>query len=206
MKPRIGIDLDNTIVSYDQLMHKLARHHGWIGPDVRESKKSVRDAVRKLPDGHVTWQKLQGEAYGPRMKEASIIPGVREFFQRCREGGVDVSIVSHKTEFAAYDPTGTNLRQASLDWLRNHKIPGRHGSHAVPRNIYFESTRREKIERIVSLQCTHFIDDLEETFLEDYFPRSVVKILYDPHGYDTIPADALLMTSWHQITRHFFRS
>ena len=206
MKPRIGIDLDNTIVSYDQLMHTLARQHGWIGSDVRQSKRHVRDALRKLPDGEISWQKLQGEAYGPHMKEASLIPGVREFFQRCRTGEVDVSIVSHKTEFAAYDPTGTNLREVSLDWLRNHKILGGHGSDAEPPNICFESTRREKIERIVSLQCTHFIDDLEETFLDDSFPESVVKILYDPHGHDTILADALLMTSWHQITRHFFGS
>ena len=32
-------------------------------------------------------------------------------------------------------------------------------------SVYFEMTREEKVKRIESLQCTHFIDDLEEIFL-----------------------------------------
>jgi hypothetical protein len=206
MTPRIGVDLDNTIVSYDALMHGLALQRSWIGPDVRKSKKDIRDAILNLPEGDIKWQTLQGEVYGPCMKEALVIPGVREFFQRCGEGGVDFYIISHKTEFANYDQTCTNLRQASLDWLKKNKILDRHNSHAFPANIYFESTRREKIGRIATLQCTHFIDDLEETFLEDYFPQGVEKILYNPHGHDTILTDARILTSWYQITHHIFGS
>ena len=49
------------------------------------------------------------------------------------------------------------------------------------KDIFFEPTRREKINRITSLKCTDFIDDLQETFLDERFPKSVKKILYSPN-------------------------
>ncbi len=35
----IGVDFDNTIVSYDAIMHKAALKQGWIGPKLIKSKK-----------------------------------------------------------------------------------------------------------------------------------------------------------------------
>ena len=42
-------------------------------------------------------------------------------------------------------------------------------------DVFFNSTREEKIERIANLRCTDFIDDLEETFLK--------KLSRDNHAY-----------------------
>ena len=55
--------------------------------------------------------------------------------------------------------------------------------------VFFEGTRDAKIERIRTLGCTHFIDDLEEVFLEASFPPDVEKFLFD---------------SWPPLHEHFF--
>ena len=61
-----------------------------------------------------------------------------------------------------------NLRDAARGWLQTS---GMLGTHGVPEeHLYFESTRAEKIARIIQLRCTHFIDDLEEVFNDPAFP------------------------------------
>ncbi len=65
----IGIDFDNTIVTYDDLMYSLAMEMGLINPAVRKSKKLIRDNIRELPDGEIEWQKLQGLVYGPKWEK-----------------------------------------------------------------------------------------------------------------------------------------
>ena len=103
----IGNDLDNTLATYDELLHRLAVERGIIKPSVETSKKAVRDTIRALPEGEVEWQKLQGLMYGPRMREASLSPDIKVFLQLCREQDAKIRIISHKTEFANYDDTQT---------------------------------------------------------------------------------------------------
>jgi len=73
-------------------------------------------------------------------------------------------------------------------------------------DVYFESTRREKIERIKEIQCTHFIDDLEETFLEDTFPTDIEKILYMTYMKHSAVQGVRLAASWKEIKDHVFGS
>ena len=47
----IGMDFDNTIVSYDAIMHKVALKQGWIGPKLIKSKKQIRGHFRLTMDG-----------------------------------------------------------------------------------------------------------------------------------------------------------
>src|SRR5207247_739923 len=116
MTRTIGIDFDNTIVSYDELLCRTALDRGLIGEGDR-TKRAVRDRVRQLPDGEIEWQKLQALVYGPLMRQALVIEGAEEFIRCCREAGLTVVIVSHKTEYANYDDTRTNLRIAAIDWM-----------------------------------------------------------------------------------------
>jgi hypothetical protein len=176
----IGVDFDNTLVSYDELFERLAGLNA-------TGKKAVRDQVRQL-HGDIEWQKLQGIAYGPRMPEAKLIEGVTEFFTACRQRNIPVHIISHKTEFSNYDPTQTNLRQAALAWMKAHNLPA----------ATFGGTRAEKLAAIRSTGCTIFIDDLEETFLEPDFPADVEKILFAPHGHAPVPG-VHICRSWQEI-------
>jgi len=179
---RIGIDLDNTIVGYDRLFRDIAAAKGWLPERFEGSKKQLRDQLRLLPDGESKWMWLQAEAYGPRMREADLIEGVDAFLRHCRNAAIPVSIISHKTRFAAADPDGTDLRQAALAWLEQKGVFAAEGC-GVPRNrVFFEDTRAAKCRRIASERCTHFIDDLEEVFLDPSYPRHVAGYLFAPSG------------------------
>jgi len=195
----IGVDFDNTIVSYDTVLYRAALAPGWIPAEILKRKRIIRDRVRSLPGGEAKWQRLQAHIYGSGMREAEIIDGVAEFLGMCRELGATAYIVSHKTERAAADPTGSDLRQTALSWMRQRGVLG--GPWGIPEAcVYFESSRSEKCERIRALGCTHFIDDLEETFLARSFPAGVVKMLYAPETGDCPQGDWLCFRSWGEIS------
>ena len=198
----IGIDFDNTIASYDGLMHRVAVEWGLIPAALPQSKKAIRDAIRALPDGEEKWRGLQVFSYGPGMRDALPMDGVKEFLAACKTGDIPVAIVSHKTEFANFGDPTVNLRAAAVEWMAAQGLLDS-AEYGVGRGrVWFEGTREEKIARIRNLGITHFVDDLEETFLEDSFPREVRKILYAPGAPR---ADARLWTSlptWQEIRRH----
>lgn len=203
--PVIGVDFDNTLVSYDQLMYCLSIKRGLIEPSVAANKRTVRDAIRSLPDGEIAWQRVQALAYGPQILEAVPANGVTGFFQLCARGDFKVYIVSHKTEFANYDETATNLQSAALQWLDLHRFLDGDHLGLSRENIYFELTRQQKVRRIQQLGCTHFVDDLEETFREEEFPDSVEKILYSSTPVDPLPPGIQFAGDWRQITEYFLR-
>ncbi|HLC19299.1 MAG TPA: phosphotransferase [Candidatus Nanoarchaeia archaeon] len=180
----IGIDFDNTIVSYDELIYQIAIEKNLIQTDHKKIKKDIRDTIRKLPNGEIQWQEIQAIIYGPRMNDASLIPGVEEFLDECKKRKIKTVIISHKTEYSNLNRE-TNFHRAASDWLKQN-LPNT--------NYYFEPTREEKIERIKKEQCTHFIDDLEEVFIEPSFPN-IKKIMFKP-GAKT---HNLTFSDWHEL-------
>jgi len=202
----VGVDFDNTIANYDELMYAIALERRLIRTDIAKSKKLIRDAIRALPDGEAQWRSVQVMAYGPRMHEARLIEGVREFFAECRRRSIPVYIVSHKTEHANFGETGVNLREAAAGWLERHGFFASDGLGLARTGVFFESTRAEKIDRIKALRATHFIDDLEETFHEGTFPRDVQKILFAAHGQPNNIAGAVSFSTWEQIHEYLLGS
>ncbi len=206
MTRTVGIDFDNTIVSYDELMYRVAVDRGLIDEAEGRTKQDVRDRIRRLPDGDIEWQKLQALVYGPMMRAAQPIAGVEEFIRRCRNAGIPVFIVSHKTEYAGYDETRTNLRTAALEWMTAHQFFESGGLDLGRGNVYFESTRTDKIDRIKRIGCSHFIDDLEEVFLEPSFPAGVEKILYAPQATPVSSTGTRVISSWRSLCDDFFNN
>lgn len=200
---RIGIDFDNTIVSYDAVFSAAAIGRGWLAPDFVGTKRAVRDAVRLLPDGERKWMSLQGEVYGPRMAEAQPFAGIAEFLARCRGAGLDVFIVSHKTERGHFDPTNTDLRQASRAWLSAQGLMGP-GAAIPAENVSFHPTRDEKIKAIAALRCDVFIDDLEEVLLDSGFPPSCRRILFTGAAVETPVLPFESRSDWHEIADALF--
>ncbi len=198
----IGVDFDNTIVSYDALFHRLAVERGLIPRSLPKDKTAVRDHLRSL-GGEEKWIELQGLAYGLRIREAAPFPGAREFFARCGRVGLTVHIVSHKTRQPVIGAPH-DLHEAARGWLEFEGFfdPARIG---LPRNhVHFGITRREKLEHIRALGCTIFIDDLEEVFREPEFPAGVEKILFAPQRQAAGPPDVKVFASWPLIERHVF--
>jgi hypothetical protein len=201
---RIGIDFDNTIITYDAVFLAAARERGLIGDDFTAGKQVVRDFIRTLPDGERAWQRLQGYVYGQGIAGAAMFEGVETFLRRCRQEGCLPLIVSHKTEFGHFDPARVSLRQAALDWMTSQGF-FRDSEFGIPvANIYFEGTRVEKLARIAALGCTHFVDDLEEILIDPAFPSEVTRILFAPAGSGRTDGPYLTCGSWREIERRIF--
>ncbi len=199
---RIGIDFDNTIITYDDVFRIAARQGGLIDPDFSGSKQAVRDAIRLLPDGELAWQRLQGQVYGKGIGGAKMVAGVEAFLRRCRAQGCVVVVVSHKTEYGHFDPDRVNLRQAALDWMAAQGLLGGDFGIALA-DVYFESTRAEKLMRIAALSLTHFIDDLEEVLTDPNFPPTVERILF-ADGAQKVSSSYTSCSTWRDIERQVF--
>jgi hypothetical protein len=203
----IGIDFDNTIVCYDRVFHEKALALGLIEPRTSMRKTSVKNRIQELY-GDIAWQRLQAVVYGQAMHNAQMFDGVREFFSLCAEKRTDVRIVSHKTEFANYDETRTNLRRASLDWMEANGFFNVVGMGLRREDVFFEASREDKVQRISQLGCTHFIDDLETVLTHKQFNPAIVRILFAPEQTETTPsydaANITVCSSWQTITKLLF--
>jgi hypothetical protein len=202
----VGIDFDNTVVSYDDLFYDVAVLDGLVPREINKSKREIREYVRRLPAGEVHWQKLQGAVYGPKMRQARPVDGALAFVECCKKRQLSVYIISHKTNYATYDQTRTNLRDAAMAWMTDHRFFGVNGLGLSPNNVYFEATRLEKLQRIKSLGCTHFVDDLEETFLEPSFPTGVEGILYAPQRPAYLLPGINVASRWSEVHDFLFHA
>lgn len=200
----IGIDLDNTLVCYDELFHFAAHQEGLVELSEPTSKELIRDAIRLLPQGENKWIRLQAIVYGPRMSGATAFAGSGDFLRHCSARGTKTVIVSHKTHFATLDGKQVDLRDSALTWMKAKKFFDADGCGLSPDDVFFESTRLEKIERIRSLGCTHFIDDLTEVLAESSFPRGVAKILFAPHGANAGSQGIKVFRTWRELDEFFF--
>ena len=203
---RIGLDFDNTIITYDEVFRLKARERGLVGADFAGGKQAIRDAIRLLPDGELAWQQLQGQVYGKGIVGARMFEGVDSFLRRCRRENIAVAIVSHKTEYGHYDLDRINLRDAARDWMTVHGF-FRDSDYAIPpENLYFEGTRHDKLERIARLGCTHFIDDLAEVLTDPGFPLGVERILFTKDEVASKAAPYIVCPTWPHIEEEVFRA
>jgi hypothetical protein len=201
---RIGIDFDNTIVTYDDVFRTWARTRGLVEHGFSGNKQAVRDFIRGLPDGELAWQQLQGQVYGQGIRDACMCEGVDGFLRRCRAEAETVFIVSHKTEFGHYDPARVNLRAAALAWMTTRGFFRPDGYGIAPENVFFEGTRAEKLARVAGLACTHFIDDLEEVLSDPQFPPGVTRILYSDQDVVGENSPYRVCSTWRQIEQAVF--
>ena len=191
---RIGVDFDNTIVCYDELFHRLALERGLIGPDIPPVKTRVRDALRRA-GREADWTALQGIVYGERLLEAAPFPGVLDFFHGCKQKNISVCIISHKTKHPVIGPP-IDLHAAARNWLREWGFFNTGETGLDADNAYFELTKQEKLSRIETTACTHFIDDLPELLRETEFPQNVQRILFDPRRIHPDAAEYIRVISW----------
>ena len=117
----VGIDFDNTIVTYDDVFYKYAYKLGLISREVNKNKKEIRDAIRTLPEGNDRWTKLQGMVYGTYMEEAKPVQGVEKFLEACKMNSFKIFIISHKTIYP-FMGLRVNLQEAARKWLKDRNF------------------------------------------------------------------------------------
>jgi len=200
---RIGVDLDNTLINYDEVFRAFAQKRGLIDAEFAGGKDDVREAIRALPDGELAWQRLQGVVYGRGVRQAVLFDGADAFLYRARDKGSEVVIVSHKTEFGHYDPDPVNLRDAAREWMETQGFFRKDGFAISDKNVIFAATRSEKIAVICELGLSFFIDDLPEVLEDIGFPSAVTGILFT-RGADTPYSYPRSLAHWREITEMVF--
>ncbi len=200
----IGIDFDNTIVHYDDVFYKYAIEEKLIARGVEASKEEVKKHIRALPRGNEKWTALQAVVYGRKMKEAIFKKGAEKFIKKCREKKIQISIISHKTKFDA-SGSGINLRSAAIKWMEMNGFFEKDSLGFSEADIFFESTRKEKIDRIIARKCSHFIDDLIDVFNEEDFPDNIVKMHYNSRESETRSV-VIAFSGWNEIYEYFYQN
>jgi hypothetical protein len=137
---------------------------------------------------------MQGYVYGARMNEAVMYPGVLDFLRWARGEGIDLAIVSHKTQYPFIGPQ-YDLHRAAREWVLSQLVYA--GDHLIDSTkVYFELTKNAKISRIDTITCDCFIDDLPEIFLEKKFPQATQRILFDPDAHHSPISGVDIVNSW----------
>jgi len=171
---KIGLDFDNTLVLYDKQFHRTALAQGLIGKNVPANKVAIRNYLRQRGRDH-EFTLLQGEVYGLGLLDIKPITGVIETLKKLKDNGNELCIISHKT-ITPFKGPKYKLRGAARKWLKQNKFITKDGLGIDNKNIFFESTKEEKIERIHKERCEYFVDDLPEIL--EKINRDVKRILY----------------------------
>ena len=201
MLQHIGIDFDNTIVTYDRVFYKYALRMKLVTPRVKRDKQSIREAIRLLPGGNDRWTELQGLVYGRYMDEAELMPGIESFLKACKERFFKVSIISHKTLYPFLGPR-INLHLAAKRWFDKSGFLARFG--LALSDVIFEETLKGKLKQISLSGCNYFIDDLVEVLDHPDFPRHVKKILYGSQVNKALLSGIKKLEDWNEIKEYFF--
>ncbi len=155
----IGIDLDNTIINYEYAFKEGLKYLNINFVENLSSKKEIRDYLRRINNGEIHWQKLQGLVYGKLLNQhARLYDGFYRFLWRSSLAGNEIRIISHKTEFGHFDEEKIPLREEALKFLESNSI-----LHTkLVEQVIFKNTFQEKIDEIKNSSFSVFIDDLDE--------------------------------------------
>ena len=199
----VGVDFDNTIVCYDQVLYQSAFELGLIPADIPVLKDEIRGYIHEH-HGADKWTEIQGVVYGLRIHDAHPFPGVLEFLTCCKRKGIQIRIISHKTEYPVISSKLINLRTAALEWMEAMNFFDGEEPYLSHDDVLFGATRQEKIEHIRNSDCTYFIDDLEEVFLVETFPNHIKKILFSPGKRSIAIPGITIVKHWYGMCEYFF--
>jgi hypothetical protein len=191
----LGLDFDNTLISYDRLFRQVALEKAWIPASTSAHKNAVRDHLRAV-GREDDWTLLQGHVYGIRILEAEPYDGMLATLKLLAGRDIPMRIVSHKTR-APYLGEPVDLHAAARGWLAQQEFYGRPGLGWTHDQVFFELSKEAKVARILALGCTHYVDDLPEIL--DMLPDTVEKIHFAPNGAAAARPAWRVMHSWHQL-------
>ena len=138
----VGIDLDNTIINYNNSFKILAKKNKIINKSSKQFNKSqIKEKLTKIDEN--LWTKLQGEIYGKYINYAKIFPGFVKFINFLNKNNINFKIISHKTKYP-YIGQKYNLHTSAINYLKSNLST----NLKLGKNLFFESTLKKKIIRI----------------------------------------------------------
>ncbi len=142
---RIGIDFDNTIVTYDDGVSRR-----------RAGTRLDRCGLRRLEAGgprchpaaarrRICLAAPAGHVYGKGIAGARCSTASSDFLRRCRDRRVPrCSSSATRPNSAITIPTRVNLREAALDWMTRTRLLPRQTATASPRQRVLRSHARRE--------------------------------------------------------------
>lgn len=194
----IGIDFDNTLVNYSGVFYQVGVKLGWLPKAIGKSKSSVKQYFFEQ-NQRDKWTELQGLVYGNEIHRAQLYQGVKNVIGQLLNSGHIVYIISHKTKFPVIGEK-VSLHNAATKWLMENEIIGDSRDQLANSQVFFNQTQKDKIAKIIDLNCDFFIDDLPAIFEHNNFPNNVKKIFFDPDNhYKKVNFSDFHLNSWQQI-------
>ena len=191
---KIGVDLDNTIICYDNVFAHVARTLGY-DCDGALTKNSIKTWFNNKGMDY-KFTEIQGLVYGKYIKHADLFGGVKDCLEAWCKQQHEMYIVSHKTKYPIIGEK-IDLRKAAIRYLIDTGIV-KQGSIPVE-NVFFEGTVRSKLIRISKLNLDVFIDDLPAILNANEFPPLTSKILFDPKRKTKEVSNFFMATDWLKI-------
>jgi len=191
-RPIVGIDLDNTIVIYDDLIRTQADLLNV--PLNLKSKKDIADYLRNN-NLENKWTEIQGLIYGPLMNRAKIASNFFDVVTELIKKNVEIVIISHRTKYSQYDGS-FNLHDSAISWL-NENIFTKLKENQI--KVIFGETIEEKITIIKQQNVNYFIDDLDKILSHIDFPSSTRKILFTNDITKYPYKDISILTNWNLL-------
>ncbi len=195
MNIKIGIDLDNTIIDYDNLFYKIAIKNKLIPKNIGCNRIKIRNFIKKKSISK--WKRLQSDIYSLYINEATVKRGFLNFINKVYKKGFEFCIISHKTKYP-YIGKKKNLHKISQKWIHN-KINAKIDFKI--KNIFFEISEKKKINRIIEQKCDYFIDDLPSIL--EAIPKKTKKILIDSKKNYKKKNEFLVIDRWKNISKIF---
>lgn len=190
-KIKIGIDLDNTIINYNESFKKYLKDHKI------NLKKIDKEKIKFLSNNHSkieNWTEAQEEIYGNYIKFAKLFTHFKEFEKFAIKKKIQLFIISHKTKHSQFSKK-YNLHKQSNIWLKRNINKKKY-------KIFYTNTINEKIKKIIQINPDYFVDDLIKIFKDKNFPKNITKIYFSQNKSKT----TLSFDNWKQIKNYIIKN
>ena len=202
---RIGIDFDNTIAIYDNIFLSFLKKFNFDNAINTNPKEQLKNILFKSPNGLNQWNKIQGEVYGKKVQKAKLAIGFSNFIKLSNHFKSEIFIVSHKTKYGHLDQSKVNLRERAILWMNKNSFFDVNEFALKKSNIFFCSTRKEKISKIKSLKLNFFIDDLYVVLNEIKNFNKIKKIHYTRYEINNFNSQIKKINNWDYISDYIFK-
>jgi hypothetical protein len=197
MSKKIGLDLDNTIISYDKLIFQIAKKKYLFSNKFKNKNKDFfkKEIIKKKNEKE--WTSFQSLIYGKYINRAKITKNFYDSIFHIKNL-YDFHIVSHKTKWSK-EGKKINLIRSAKEFLRRNHISFCKNSLIKKENIYFEDTIKKKIKRINKLGLNFYIDDLKKILTK--LPKKIHKIYFNKE----IDKKILTINDWQYLQTIIFK-
>jgi hypothetical protein len=177
-KLRVAIDIDNTLINYEELFSKAAVLEG-LETNL-STKKDIKEYIKSQKvNWPQQWIRIQGQCYGNLIKDAPYYENALTLIVNLINNGHHIELVSHKSEKSFCNRF--NLHKACLQRIEKDFD-----------KINFFETRKEKTNYVNNSSFDLMIDDLDEV-LED-INSDIIKL-----HFNQTPSSYLQVLSWYEI-------